>query len=390
VKPATLDPETAVERPDTAPPLPVLRERAAVRVHCSARGAGISPANQSKATNAGETSLLRAISPTTMRAGVITAPQKVEVVSVAIPEPGPKQVRVRLEGCGVCASNVPPWEGRPWFSYPMPPGQLGHESWGEVDAVGSEVTSFKIGDRVGVLSQRAFAEFDVADELQVVPLPPALGGMPFPAEPLGCALNIFRRSEVKAGQTVAIFGIGFLGAMLVQLAKSASARVIAVTRRPFSQQLAAKAGADEVIPLDDQTDVVGRIAGLTHGSGGYDVHGFCDVVIECTGKQRPLDLAAEVCAVRGRLVVAGYHQDGPRTINMQLWNWRGLDVINAHERDPRQYTDGMRAAAQAVAEGKLDVRPLLTHRFTLDRLGDALEMTRTRPEGFVKALVMMR
>jgi threonine dehydrogenase-like Zn-dependent dehydrogenase len=326
----------------------------------------------------------------TMRAAVITAPQKFEVIDVGLPQPGPKQVRVRLEGCGVCASNIPPWEGRPWFNYPMPPGQLGHEGWGKVDAVGADVKSVKVGDRVGLLSHRAYAEYDVADEAQVVRLPTALAVMPFPAEPLGCAMNIFRRSDVKAGQTVAIFGIGFLGAMLVQLAKSAGARVIAVTRRPFSQQLATSAGADEVIPLDEQTDVVGRIASLTNGSGGYDVHGFCDVVIECTGEQRPLDLAAEVCAVRGRLVVAGYHQDGPRIVNMQLWNWRGLDVINAHERDPQQYTDGMRAAAQAVAEGKLDVRPLLTHRFTLDQLGEALEMTRTRPDGFAKALVLMQ
>jgi NADPH:quinone reductase len=75
-------------------------------------------------------------------------------------------------------------------------------------------------------------------------------------------------------------------------------------------------------------------------------------------------------------------------VNMQLWNWRGLDVINAHERDPRAYLDGMRAAVDAVARGTLDPSPLYTHRFPLDRLGDALEATRTRPDGFLKALVV--
>jgi len=54
-------------------------------------------------------------------------------------------------------------------------------------------------------------------------------------------------------------------------------------------------------------------------------------VIEAAGQQWPLDLATELTRERGRLIIAGYHQDGPRQINMQLWNWRGLDVINAHE-----------------------------------------------------------
>jgi threonine dehydrogenase-like Zn-dependent dehydrogenase len=72
---------------------------------------------------------------------------------------------------------------------------------------------------------------------------------------------------------------------------------------------------------------------------------------------------------------------------MQLWNWRGLDVINAHERDPAEYIRGMREAADAAATGRLDPSSLYTHRFPLDRLGDALDTTRDRPDGFLKALV---
>ena len=53
-------------------------------------------------------------------------------------------------------------------------------------------------------------------------------------------------------------------------------------------------------------------------------------------------------------MIAGYHQDGPRQVNMQLWNWRGLDVINAHERDPAVYVQGIREAVEAVAAGRLD------------------------------------
>jgi threonine dehydrogenase-like Zn-dependent dehydrogenase len=325
----------------------------------------------------------------TMRAAVVRAPGVAEVVEVPVPKPKAGQVRVRLGGCGVCASNVPPWEGREWFQYPMPPGQLGHEAWGVIDDVGEGVAGFSAGQRVALLSNNAYAEYDVAASDQVVALRPPLDGRPFPAEPLGCAMNIFARSDVRPGQTVAIVGVGFLGAILARLASEAGARVIAVARRPFALDVARGMGAHELVPMDDHWKVISRVAELTGGSGGYDVRGFCDRVIECTGKQWPLDLAAELCGVRARLVVAGYHQDGLRQVNMQLWNWRGLDVVNAHERDPKVYLDGMRAAVDAVASGRLDPSPLYTHRFPLERLGEALDMTKQRPDGFMKALVMM-
>jgi threonine dehydrogenase-like Zn-dependent dehydrogenase len=74
---------------------------------------------------------------------------------------------------------------------------------------------------------------------------------------------------------------------------------------------------------------------------------------------------------------------------MQLWNWRGLDVINAHERDPQTYVAGMRAAVGAIANGELDPAALYTHRFRLDQLDQAMEMMRRRPDGFLKALITM-
>ncbi len=88
-------------------------------------------------------------------------------------------------------------------------------------------------------------------------------------------------------------------------------------------------------------------------------------------------------------MVAGYHQDGPRQVNMQLWNWRGLDVINAHERDPRMYLAGMQEAVEAVCTGKLVPGPLYSHRVPLDQLGEALNLSEARPDGFTKALVLM-
>jgi threonine dehydrogenase-like Zn-dependent dehydrogenase len=315
-----------------------------------------------------------------MRAAVLTGAGQMTVSDTLIPEPGEGQVRIRLEGCGVCASNLTPWSGPDWMQFPTEPGALGHEGWGVVDAVGGGVQGLAAGDRVAALSYKSYADYDVADASAVVRLPAELAGQPFPGEPLGCAMNIFRRSEIAAGQTVAIVGIGFLGAILTRLASQAGARVIAISRRSFSLDVARRMGATETIPMEDQWAIIERVRELTGGT-------FCDRVIEAVGKQWPLDLAAELTRERGRLIIAGYHQDGPRQVNMQMWNWRGLDVINAHERDPEVYMQGIREAVEAVASGRLDPSELYTHRFPLERLDEALDATRDRPDGFLKALV---
>jgi threonine dehydrogenase-like Zn-dependent dehydrogenase len=317
-----------------------------------------------------------------MNAAVLAGPQQVRLTQVDLPIPKPNEVRVRLQGCGVCASNLEVWTGQPWFKYPMSAGAPGHEGWGIVDAIGSDVEAVNVGDRVAMLSCQAYAEYDVAAVASVVRLPPVLDNQPFPGEPLSCAINIFRRSKIRAEHTVAIVGVGFLGALLTQLATRAGARVIAISRRPFALETARNFGASEVIPMDDHWKVVEQVRELTEGRG-------CERVIEAVGKQWPLDLATELTAERARLIIAGYHQDGPRQVNMQLWNWRGLDVINAHERDPIVNMQGMRAAVEAVVNGEINPGALYTHTFPLEALADALELMRVRPAGFVKAIIKL-
>jgi threonine dehydrogenase-like Zn-dependent dehydrogenase len=264
--------------------------------------------------------------------------------------------------------------------FPTEPGALGHEGWGTVDAVGDGVEGLSAGDRVGGLSGHAYAEYDVANACEIVRIPESMKDRPLPLEPFGCAFNIFRRSDIQAGQTVAIVGIGFLGAILVKLASDAGARVIAISRRQESLDLASRMGAAEAIPMHDHWQIIERVRELTGGT-------FCDRVIEAVGKQWPLDLAAELTREGGRLIIAGYHQDGPRQVNMQLWNWRGFDVVNAHERDPQVSIRGMREALDAIERGIIDPSLVITHRFPLDRLDEALNATRDRPGNFVKAVV---
>src|SRR3954464_15827460 len=130
-----------------------------------------------------------------MRACVIAAPGRADMQTLVRPEPGPGEVLVRLEGSGVCASSLPLWEGREWFDYPQPPGAPGHEGWGRVALVGAGVEGLREGDRVAALSYRAHGEYDIAAADALVRLPPSLDGAAVPGEPLGCACNIFKRSN---------------------------------------------------------------------------------------------------------------------------------------------------------------------------------------------------
>jgi threonine dehydrogenase-like Zn-dependent dehydrogenase len=308
-------------------------------------------------------------------------PGHIELETIELRAPGPQEARVRLEGCGVCGSNLPLWQGRPWFKYPLEAGTPGHEGWGVIEALGEDVQGFSLGDRVALLSTHAYAQHDFAAAAALVKLPPQLAGKPFPGEPLACAINIFERSDIRAGQHVAIVGVGFLGAALTALAVRAGARVVALSRRQFALSKARELGASAAFPLDDAARAV-RGARQLAPNDGYER------VIECVGSQEALDVASQLAGTRARLVIAGYHQGGDRRVNLQEWNWRGLDVINAHERDPAQYRRGMEKAVELVVRGELDPWPLFTHQFPLEDIAVAFDSLDRRPDGFLKALVL--
>src|SRR5215213_8562815 len=102
------------------------------------------------------------------RAAVITQPGRIELKQTLFRAPVADEVRVHLEGCGVCASNIPVWQGQPWFQYPLEPGAPGHEAWGRVHMTGPEVDDVIPGDRVALLSSHAYAEYDLCRASELV------------------------------------------------------------------------------------------------------------------------------------------------------------------------------------------------------------------------------
>jgi threonine dehydrogenase-like Zn-dependent dehydrogenase len=319
---------------------------------------------------------------TAQRAAVLINPLTTRVASAPVPAPAEGEVRVKLQGCGICASNLSVWEGRPWFEYPRDAGSPGHEGWGFVDAVGQGVADIEVGERVAMISGHAYAEYDVAPRSAVVRLPREFDELAFPGEPLGCVMNIFERSDIRAGQNVAIVGAGFLGLLLTQLATRVGAEVVVLSRREYALGLAHKMGARVTFDTGDwHAAREGALQAV--GGKGYDR------VIEAVGMQSTLDLASALTGEYAKLIIAGYHQDGLRQVNLQEWNWRAIDVVNAHERSIERYVGGVQRAVDAILQGQMDPFGLFTHEVSLDSLDRGFEMTRDRPDGFMKAVVTM-
>ena len=156
--------------------------------------------------------------------------------------------------------------------------------------------------------------------------------------------------------------------------------MIAISRRQSALDLAIRNGAFETVLLDDHQRVIERVKEIAGEKG-------CDRVLEATGYQWPLDLAGELVREGGKIVIAGFHQDGLRQVNIQLWNWKGIDVINAHERDPKRYIEGITTGIEAVDSGLFNVKELVTHNFELGNLAQAYRMLVERPDGFIKGMI---
>jgi threonine dehydrogenase-like Zn-dependent dehydrogenase len=306
-----------------------------------------------------------------VRALSLRGPRDARVVEADPPVPGPGEVLVRIRACGVCGSDLNAWRGVPGIEYPMPPGAPGHEIWGEVVGLGPDVTRPRIGETVTGLLWNGFAELGVARAENLVVVPTVLRAAPVLGEPLACAMNVLRRSGLSPEGRFAIVGFGYLAALIVQLFGGA-AQWIAISRRADSRELALRLGAAASYGFENVPS---------------DAWDSFPVVIEAAGVQQTLDYTTWLVAYGGRLVIAGYHADGPRTVNMQSWNWKGIDVINAHERQPAVYVDALRRAFDRLAERPLDLSLLHTHTFDLDHVSEAFGMAESRPAGFVKALV---
>ena len=177
-----------------------------------------------------------------------------------------------------------------------------------------------------------------------------------------------------------IIGAGFMGNLLqlaVQL-KGPSTVTVADVRQDALER-AASLGATHTVDTSSE-DLAARVAEITDGRGA-------DLSFEVTGANAGLELAEAATRMSGKLCIVGYHQGGTRSIRLGYWNWMAFHIVNAHVRDRATILSGMRAGLRLMSAGVLDVAPLVTNSYPLQRIGEAFQAAAAKPGGFVKAVI---
>lgn len=261
----------------------------------------------------------------TMRAAQVSRPgAPLEIVERDLPQPGPGTVRVKVQACGVCHSDTLTKEGHwPGIQYPRVPG---HEVVGIVDTVGAGVTAWKSGQRVGVgwnggycgqcdfcrrgdffacqsgwgvtgiAYDGGYADYMLASASALALLPDELP--PADAAPLMCAglttFNSLRRSEARAGDLVAVLGLGGLGHLGVQYAAKMGFRTVGIARGKDKEPLARKLGAWHYIDSQSQ-DPAAELTKL----------GGAKVILATVTDAGAMNATMGGLAANGRLLVLG-------------------------------------------------------------------------------------
>jgi propanol-preferring alcohol dehydrogenase len=284
-----------------------------------------------------------------MKAAVVTSfTSALEIQDVPVPQPGPGQVLVRMQNCGLCHTDIHAARGD-WPVKPTPPFTPGHEGVGLVEALGTGVTQRQIGERVaiawlghacgscrycvtgwetlceqqqnsGYSVDGAFAEYAVADARYVVPVPEGVSS--FDAAPLTCAgVTTYKAAKVARivpAERVAVFGIGGLGHLAVQYARLMGAQVIAVDVDESKLDLALELGADHVVNAA-KVDPVTAIQAL----------GGADVAIALAVHPKSFEQAFNSLRRGGRLVCVALPADGTMTIPIFDTVLKGISIIGS-------------------------------------------------------------
>lgn len=311
-----------------------------------------------------------------MKAAFLTAtgdPSVIQYGELPTPEPGPKQVRVRVAAASVNPIDTYIRAGMVKMALPMPfvPGS---DFAGTIDAVGSGVSRFKVGDRVWGSNQGlngrqgTFAEYACVDEEWAYALPDGVSEKAAAAVALvgiTAHLGLFHRAKLKAGETVFVNGgTGGVGAMVVQMAKAVGATVITTAGTPEKAEIARNLGADHAICYKKE-DVAAAVKAATGGRG-------VDVWYE-TLPPDDFDRTFDLMAPWGRVVVMAGRAAKPAFPNGAFYPkglvLLGFAMFNYPAADQQECGT---AIANWLASGKL--KPLIGREFPLSEAAAAHQL----------------
>ena len=334
-----------------------------------------------------------------MKAVVIKEPKNISLEQVAMPEPQPGFVRIKVKAAAICATDLEVLDGNIAANYPLTPG---HEWSGIVDAVGSEKDAHWIGKRVigssdvacltcdacrsgnwryckdfeeiGFKRNGAYAEYAIMPAYGLVELPDnvsfAQGAL---CEPLGVALGTLEKAGAKYGDTCLIMGAGSIGLCMLAAAKALGLKdivVVATTDRRL--KLAREMGAVRTIASKEEN--VMEVMQKLRPEG-------TDVVIDATGIEECIQQSLKLAKRGGTVALAGYGRGKIMNIRIDDIHIYNLRVVGAGNNWNQH-----KKAVTMMADGSVNIEKFVTNKIKLEDYRKGLDLARTRPEGFVKAV----
>jgi len=350
----------------------------------------------------------------TMLAARLHGPADLRLERVPMPRaPAAHEALLRVQAVGVCGSDLHTFRhariGDTRIDGPL---ILGHEFAAVVEAVGAGATDGEFrrlepGSRVAVDPAQPCGQCELCERghpnlclnlrfrglwpdqgaLQQQILVPARSCFPLPEtiddatavllEPLGVAIHAVDLAKIRVGHRVAILGAGPIGLCILQVARLAGADAVYVTDKfPWRLDLARRLGATQTWCCD-QTDAVAAVRAATGGRG-------VDVAIEAAWCDGSVDQAAEMLVHGGRLVVAGIPEDDRLSLKHSTARRKGLTIVMV-----RRMKHAYPRAIRLVVRGAVDLGPLVSHRFPLEKAAEAFALNAEYRDGVVKAIVEM-
>lgn len=327
----------------------------------------------------------------TMKTAVMTKLKYCEIQQRPIPQPKDDEVLVKIENVGVCGSDLHYYEsGRIGNFIVEFPFVLGHEAGGTVVEVGKKVTHLKVGDRVALEPGKTCGKcefcktgrYNLCPDVIFFATPPVDGvfqeyvaheaGLCFKIpdnmtteeaaliEPLAVGMHAANQGNAHLGQIAVVTGSGCIGLMsLLSLKARGVSKVIVVDVMDKRLEQAKKLGADYVINGKNE-DTVARILEITDGAG-------FDIGIETAGSQITATQQIKAAKKGATIVFVGYSASGEMTLPIGMALDKELNFKTVF-----RYRNIYPMAIDAVASGKIDVKGVVTHRFKLDDIQEAL------------------
>jgi 2-desacetyl-2-hydroxyethyl bacteriochlorophyllide A dehydrogenase len=336
-----------------------------------------------------------------MRAAVLQEPYALALDEVEPPQPAAGQVRLRIRATAICGTDVGIYTGKTPVRYPR---VLGHESTGVVDLLGEEVTGLAVGDRVvlnsiefcrhcplcfagrvnlcpdgGLMGREVdgtFADYVVVPDFNAIRIPDSISFED--GTSLIALATVFRaHDKVSIGpeKTAAVIGQGAAGLLHTRISVLRGAeRVFAVEPVGWKLELAERYGAIPVNPA--KVDPVTTVREATEGQGA-------DLVIECVGKASTLRAAMQMVRPGGTVLCFGILPDELNDFYGYAMYYKELTLVGSRGMTPNDFVPAIRV----VEDGRLDLQPLITHRFPLERTKEALDLVHKEPGEALRVVV---